>query len=53
MRTLLDHAPMEPGMHARQWLGEDDRGRRTASGVYFYLLETAGDRHVRRLVKLE
>jgi hypothetical protein len=53
VRTLVDHEPLEAGTHSRPWLGEDDQGRRSASGVYFYRLEAGRDRQVRRMVKLQ
>jgi hypothetical protein len=53
VRTVLDGEPMEPGTHTRQWLGEDEQGRRAASGVYFYQLEAGRERQVRRMVKLQ
>ena len=41
-----------PGRHAAVWDGSNDRGQRVASGVYFYSLEAAGVREMRRLVYL-
>jgi hypothetical protein len=35
---------LEAGTHEFRWDGRDDAGRPTASGVYFYQLETAGGR---------
>ncbi len=39
VRTLLS-TRMEGGAHAVTWLGRDDEGRSTASGVYLYRLVT-------------
>ena len=39
VRTLLS-GPMEAGTHAVTWLGRDDKGHLTASGVYLYRLVT-------------
>jgi T5SS/PEP-CTERM-associated repeat protein len=52
VRTLLDEVRYEPGTHRATWLGDDDRGRRSAAGIYFYRVEAGRDRQVRRIVKL-
>ena len=53
VRTLWDdHA--EAGGYEVPWLGKDDRGRRLASGVYFYRLETGdGYQETRKLVMVQ
>lgn len=38
VRTLLDGA-VTAGLHQLQWDGRDGRGRRQASGIYFYRLD--------------
>ncbi len=48
----LDGLATRPGRHAAVWDGSNDRGQRVASGVYFYSLEAAGEREMRRLVYL-
>jgi FlgD Ig-like domain len=40
VRTLLDGTPSLAGRNNVVWNGQDDTGRRTASGVYLYRLET-------------
>ncbi len=41
------------GTHRITWDGQDDRGRRVASGVYFLRMTAPGFREVRRLILLE
>ncbi len=45
VKTLLAQR-LEQGSHEVVWRGDDDRGRRAASGLYFWSLE-AGDLHGR------
>jgi hypothetical protein len=45
---LLD-TDLEAGMHEAEWRGHDDRGRRVASGVYIYRIQTDGFEQTRRL----
>ena len=40
------------GTHSYRWDGRDQRGRRVASGTYFYVVEAAGERHAKKLVLL-
>ena len=51
VRTLIDRR-MEAGTQIAGWDGEDDRGRATPPGVYFYRLEAGGRTRVRKLVRL-
>jgi hypothetical protein len=53
VRTLVDklHAP---GSYTVRWDGRDDHGRRLASGVYFYKLETpSGSTDSKKLIMLK
>lgn len=52
VRTLVS-APAGPGDHTTEWDGRDDAGRRVASGVYFYRLESAGVVRTRSMVLLK
>lgn len=46
--TLLDE-PREAGRHTVVWAGVDDRGRRVATGTYFYALQAGDFRQVRKM----
>jgi flagellar hook assembly protein FlgD len=52
IRTL-ESGTVEAGRHVRVWMGEDDGGRRTSSGVYFYRLKTADETITRRMTLLK
>jgi FlgD Ig-like domain len=53
VRTLAD-GPHKSGLIYRaDWDGTDDRGRRVASGVYFYRLENAGEQTTRKMLLLK
>jgi hypothetical protein len=49
VRTVVD-GEMPPGWHSRDWDGRDAKGRRVASGVYFYRLESPAGIQTRKLV---
>jgi putative hemolysin len=53
VRTLLNREPRDGGEHTASWDGRDDRGRRVASGAYFYRLEVGEEVVVRRMVLLK
>ena len=40
------------GDHAARWSGRDDTGRAVPAGVYFGVLDLAGEKRARRLVKI-
>ena len=52
VRTLVDHARLDPGRYSTTWDGRDDRGHLVASGIYFYSLEAPPLEARRRLVFL-
>jgi hypothetical protein len=43
---------IEAGEHALTWDGRDDRGRRAAAGVYFYILRADGRNFEKRMMLL-
>jgi hypothetical protein len=49
VRTLVDR-PLAAGTHEVLWDGRDGDGGALPSGVYFYALEAAGDRVVKRMI---
>jgi hypothetical protein len=52
VRRLVDGS--EPaGTYRVRWEGVDDDGRQVASGVYFLLLEAAGQRRTARIMLIE
>ncbi len=53
VRTLLDGDTMTPGFHSVDWNGMDDRGEKTSSGIYFYVVETGGQRESGKMVLLK
>jgi hypothetical protein len=46
----LVHETLPAGWHTFKWDARDDRGQHVSSGVYFYSLETNGQRFVNKLV---
>ncbi len=52
VRTLVDRE-QSGGRFVARWDGRDDRGRRVASGVYFYRLEMPGFAAARKMVLLK
>ena len=50
--TLAD-GPQPDGVHVFSWSGRDDSGRKVASGLYFYRLETASGAETRPIVYLK
>jgi len=51
VRTLVD-GPQPQGYYTVSWRGDDERGLRVASGVYFYNLRLDGQRFSRRMIFL-
>jgi hypothetical protein len=49
VRTLVD-GHHDAGVHSAFWDGRDERGRRLASGVYFYRISAAGHTTTRKMV---
>jgi hypothetical protein len=52
VRTLVDEK-MPGGSHSVEWNGKDQRGEGVSSGVYFYVLDVAGERRTRKMVLLK
>jgi hypothetical protein len=52
VRTLVD-AERAPGTHMAAWDGNDNRGAKVASGVYFYRISWNGRSQTRRMVLLK
>lgn len=48
----LEDGPLPAGRHTRGWDGRDAQGRVVPSGVYFSLVETPGERQMRRAVRV-
>jgi len=48
VRTLVDES-LPAGRHSVFWLGEDERGQRVSSGVYFYRLRADGEQWIKRM----
>lgn len=51
VRTLTDEV-LSAGEHERVWDLRDDRGRAVPPGLHFAVLESAGERHLRRIAVL-
>ena len=43
----------KPGYHRVQWNGLDDRGKRVASDIYFYRMQTEHFSAVRKMIMVE
>ncbi|MBN2564159.1 MAG: DUF333 domain-containing protein [Candidatus Eisenbacteria bacterium] len=52
IRTLLDAQPRGAGEHQVVWDGNDDHGRHSASGVYFYRLGTGDGMLAEKMILL-
>ena len=52
VRTLIDSEPRPAGLQTLVWNGRDDRGRKVASGVYFFRVNIGGESIERRTVLL-
>ena len=50
--VVLENQKMKPGRHELVWRGLDQRGRKVASGVYFYRFETDDFQETRRMLYL-
>jgi hypothetical protein len=52
VRVVLDEEVRTAGRHAIAWDGRDDRGRRVASGIYFFRAESEGVALTRKVLLL-
>jgi hypothetical protein len=52
VKTLIDESK-EPGYYTIHWHGDDDRGRKASSGVYFYRMETSVYMNAKKIVLLK
>lgn len=50
--TTLADGVLEAGEHTVAWRGAADDGRAAGAGMYFVRLETNGERHLRKLMRL-
>lgn len=50
---VLEDADLPAGRYSRLWDGRDDAGRAMPSGLYFYSAESAGQRVVRRAIRVK
>ncbi|MCA9728927.1 MAG: S8 family serine peptidase, partial [Candidatus Eisenbacteria bacterium] len=48
VRMLVDET-LPAGTHSVSWNGRDERGHRVSSGIFFYRLQTGGDRETRQV----
>jgi len=50
VRSLLNTYQTVPSQCSTNWNGQDENGRPSASGIYYYRLEVAGTKYSKRLV---
>ena len=50
---ILVREHQEPGRHSVVWDARDGEEKRCSNGVYYYVLETQGARHVKRMVLIK
>jgi len=53
VKSLIQHARLEVGIHSVQWSEIDEIGNRVGSGVYLYNLESGDFCQLRKLVLLK
>jgi hypothetical protein len=53
VKRVANDASRAPGTVELQWDGTDDRGERTASGVYFLRVQSGRDVVTRKLVQIK
>jgi len=51
VRTLVDNV-QEPAYYNIRWDGRDDKGKRLASGIYFYRIEVGRFKSTKKMVIL-
>jgi photosystem II stability/assembly factor-like uncharacterized protein len=52
VKTLLK-SRLQPGKHIYVWDGTDNHNNKVSSGVYFYRLEVAGEKHIKQCILLK
>lgn len=49
----LVNGPASAGHHVKRWDGRDDSGQRVAAGVYFARLQSATEKRVQKLIRMQ
>ncbi len=52
VKNLLK-SKLQPGKHNYAWDGTDNHNNKVSSGVYFYRLEVAGEKHIKQCILLK
>ncbi|MCI0514663.1 T9SS type A sorting domain-containing protein [candidate division KSB1 bacterium] len=52
IKTLVNQN-LPAGRHQRTWKGDNDKGQKVVSGIYFYLLESGGYRDVKKMILMD
>lgn len=52
-QTVKTFGNFEAGHHDIPWLGKDDKGNNVSSGVYFYILESASTKEIKKMMLLK
>ncbi len=53
VKTLIDGNPYAAGSHTVEWRGDNDAGRKLASGIYFCRLTTGTDTATRKMMLIK
>ncbi|MDD5530574.1 MAG: C25 family cysteine peptidase [bacterium] len=52
-KTLVDNSNVKPGNYTVRWEGSNNNGKKVASGIYFYKLETDNFKTTKKLVLIK